>query len=178
MHKKSLLIIFLVVFIDLLGFGIVIPILPYYAKSFGASATTLGLLMMSYSLMQFLFSPFWGRNQKLLRRCYTALVMKSGSFSCLYQVENIRFSFRAQFRWPILYDNHTSAHSFSMPGECNCRIRLYQLWLGLSWATLPDLLEQSFPTFMHLDALFVMCHHVLYSFPIGQIAYIIPAVGE
>ncbi len=61
MHKKSLLIIFLVVFIDLLGFGIVIPILPYYAKSFGASATTLGLLMMSYSLMQFLFAPFWGK---------------------------------------------------------------------------------------------------------------------
>jgi len=69
MHKKSLLIIFLVVFIDLLGFGIVIPILPYYAKSFGASATTLGLLMMSYSLMQFLFSPFWGKlSDKLGRR--------------------------------------------------------------------------------------------------------------
>ncbi len=60
MHKKSLLIIFLVVFIDLLGFGMVIPILPYYAKSFGASATTLGWLMMCYSGMQFLFSPFWG----------------------------------------------------------------------------------------------------------------------
>jgi len=60
MHKKSLLIIFLVVFIDLLGFGMVIPILPYYAKSFGASATTLGWLMMCYSGMQFLFSPLWG----------------------------------------------------------------------------------------------------------------------
>lgn len=60
MHKKSLLIIFLVVFIDLLGFGMVIPILPYYAKSYGASATTLGWLMMCYSGMQFLFSPFWG----------------------------------------------------------------------------------------------------------------------
>lgn len=60
MHKKSLLIIFLVIFIDLLGFGMVIPILPYYAKSFGASATVLGYLMMSYSAMQFLFSPFWG----------------------------------------------------------------------------------------------------------------------
>jgi len=61
MGKSPLLIIFLVVFVDLVGFGIVIPILPYYAKSFGASATVLGILMMSYSAMQFLFSPFWGR---------------------------------------------------------------------------------------------------------------------
>ncbi len=69
MHKKSLLIVFLVVFIDLLGFGMVIPILPYYAKSFGASATTLGWLMMCYSAMQFLFSPFWGNfSDKLGRR--------------------------------------------------------------------------------------------------------------
>ncbi len=61
MKKSPLFIIFFVVFIDLVGFGMVIPILPYYAKSFGASATTLGWLMMCYSGMQFLFSPFWGR---------------------------------------------------------------------------------------------------------------------
>src|SRR3990170_1837650 len=61
MRKSPLIIIFLVVFVDLVGFGMVIPILPYYAKSFGASATLLGLLMMSYSGMQFLFSPVWGR---------------------------------------------------------------------------------------------------------------------
>ena len=61
MNKKSLLIIFLVVFIDLLGFGMIIPILPYYAKFFGASGTVLGLLMMSYSAMQFIFAPVWGR---------------------------------------------------------------------------------------------------------------------
>ena len=47
--KSPLYIIFLVVFIDLVGFGIVIPILPYYAKAYGASATTLGWLMSSYS---------------------------------------------------------------------------------------------------------------------------------
>lgn len=60
-HSKSaFLTIFLVVLIDLIGFGIVIPILPYYGKSFGASAFQLGLLMMSYSLMQFLIAPIWG----------------------------------------------------------------------------------------------------------------------
>jgi multidrug resistance protein len=43
-----------------LGFGIIIPILPYYAKTFGASGTTLGWLMTAYSLMQFLVAPIWG----------------------------------------------------------------------------------------------------------------------
>lgn len=58
--KGALLTIFLVVFIDLVGFGIVIPILPYYARQYGASATELGWLMAAYSAMQFLFAPFWG----------------------------------------------------------------------------------------------------------------------
>ena len=51
----------MVVFIDLIGFGIVIPILPYYGREFGADATTLGWLMAVYSLMQFVVAPLWGR---------------------------------------------------------------------------------------------------------------------
>lgn len=46
---------------DLLGFGIIIPLLPLYAESFGASPTTIGLLFASYSLAQFVASPIWGR---------------------------------------------------------------------------------------------------------------------
>lgn len=61
MRQKSLLIIFFIVFIDLVGFGIIIPVLPYYAESYGASGLDLGFLMMCYSGMQFLFAPFWGR---------------------------------------------------------------------------------------------------------------------
>ncbi len=61
MRRSPLLVIFLIVFIDLVGFGIVIPILPYYAQQFGASALELGWLMTVYSLAQFLLSPFWGR---------------------------------------------------------------------------------------------------------------------
>src|SRR5271163_1277210 len=61
MRKGSLLTIFLVVFVDLVGFGIVIPILPYYATQYGASAWQLGWLMTVYSLMQFLVAPLWGR---------------------------------------------------------------------------------------------------------------------
>ncbi len=58
---SPLVIIFVTVFIDLLGFGIIIPLLPFYAESFGATALTVGLLGTSFSLMQFVFSPIWGR---------------------------------------------------------------------------------------------------------------------
>lgn len=58
---SPLVIIFLTVFIDLLGFGIIIPLLPFYAESFGASAFTVGMLGTVFSLMQFLFAPIWGR---------------------------------------------------------------------------------------------------------------------
>ena len=58
---SPLVIIFLTVFIDLLGFGIIIPLLPFYAESFGASAFTVGLLSTVFSLMQFLVAPLCGR---------------------------------------------------------------------------------------------------------------------
>ncbi len=58
--KTSQLVLFLVVFIDLVGFGIVIPMLPLYARSFQASASEVGALMFVYSLFQMLISPMWG----------------------------------------------------------------------------------------------------------------------
>ena len=60
-NKSPLAIIFITVFIDLVGFGIVLPLLPYYAESYGASSLLVGLLSTSYSLMQFVFTPVWGR---------------------------------------------------------------------------------------------------------------------
>jgi DHA1 family tetracycline resistance protein-like MFS transporter len=59
--KRPLLVAFVTIFLDLLGFGIIIPIQPFFAESFGATATLVTLLSATYSLMQFLFSPFWGR---------------------------------------------------------------------------------------------------------------------
>jgi multidrug resistance protein len=58
---SPLVIIFLTVFIDLLGFGIIIPLLPFYAESFGASGFTIGLLGTVFSLMQFVVAPLCGR---------------------------------------------------------------------------------------------------------------------
>lgn len=58
---RALLAVAMTVFIDLLGFGIVIPLLPIYSKAYGASELELGLLFASFSLMQLVFAPFWGR---------------------------------------------------------------------------------------------------------------------
>jgi len=45
----------------MLGFGIVIPLLPFYVSHFNASGAMMGLLMAIYSIMQFIFAPLWGR---------------------------------------------------------------------------------------------------------------------
>ena len=60
--RGSLLVLFLTVFIDLLGFGMVMPLLAIYADQFSmdASGWTIGLLMASFSFMQFIFAPIWG----------------------------------------------------------------------------------------------------------------------
>ncbi len=60
-RKPSRLVIFLSVFIDLIGFGIVLPLLPGYAEDFGAKSFAIGAIIASFSLMQFLFAPVWGR---------------------------------------------------------------------------------------------------------------------
>lgn len=78
-HRTKIGIIFLIVFIDLVGFGIVIPILPLYGERFGPSALTLGLLMASYSAMQFIFAPILGRLSDRYGRRPVLLISLVGS---------------------------------------------------------------------------------------------------
>lgn len=59
--RRTLPLLFLTVFVDLVGFGIVLPLLPLYADRFGASGLTVGLLVMVYSVAQFFMAPVWGR---------------------------------------------------------------------------------------------------------------------
>ncbi|HEY0431625.1 MAG TPA: MFS transporter [Pyrinomonadaceae bacterium] len=63
MKRSPLVVIFTTVFIDLVGFGIVIPVLPFYAEGtrFNATPRIVGLLIASYSVMQLIFSPVLGR---------------------------------------------------------------------------------------------------------------------
>jgi len=58
--NRSILLLFFTLFIVMVGFGIIIPIMPFYVESMGATSLHLGLLMSSFSLVQFIFAPFWG----------------------------------------------------------------------------------------------------------------------
>src|SRR5262245_21731663 len=101
MRKPSVLVVFLTVFIDLIGFGIVLPLLPIYSRNltsngacaeaimgfFGslglpkesASGLIIGAIMASYSLMQFLFAPGWGRLSDRIGRRPVLLVSTAGA---------------------------------------------------------------------------------------------------
>jgi DHA1 family multidrug resistance protein-like MFS transporter len=59
-NKKNIAILFFTLVVVMMGFGIIIPILPFYVESFGASGKGLGLLMAIFSIMQFIFAPIWG----------------------------------------------------------------------------------------------------------------------
>lgn len=61
LKRNPVIIIFLTVFLDLVGFGMIIPLNPYLARTFGADPFQVGCLMTVYSLMQFICSPFWGK---------------------------------------------------------------------------------------------------------------------
>ncbi len=79
MKRSPLAIIFITVFIDLVGFGIVLPLLPYYAETYGAASLAVGLLSASYSLMQFIFTPVWGRLSDRFGRRPLILLSLAGS---------------------------------------------------------------------------------------------------
>lgn len=92
-HRGSLLVIFLTVFIDLLGFGMVLPLLPIYADQFTVdqSGIILGMLMASFSAMQFLFSPWWGRLSDRIGRRPVLMIGLAGSvlFYTLFGIATI-----------------------------------------------------------------------------------------
>ncbi len=71
--------LFGVVIVDLIGFGIVMPVLPFYAKEFGASATVLGMLLMCHAAAQFVFAPLWGRLSDRIGRRPVLLMTIAGT---------------------------------------------------------------------------------------------------
>ena len=83
-HKPSLLVIFLSVFIDLIGFGIVLPLLPNYAEDslrpdFTAKGLIIGAIIASFSAMQFFFAPIWGRLSDRIGRRPVMLISNLGA---------------------------------------------------------------------------------------------------
>ncbi len=81
MRRASLFVLFLTVFIDLIGFGMVIPFLSYYAREYGASGIAVGGVVGIYSIMQFFFAPVWGRLSDRVGRRPVLLISLTASFT-------------------------------------------------------------------------------------------------
>jgi MFS family permease len=77
--RTALYTVLFVVFLDLVGFGIVIPILPFYVRTFTTNDVFIGLLAASYSLMQFAFAPLLGRLSDRYGRRPVLLASLSGA---------------------------------------------------------------------------------------------------
>ncbi len=75
----SVFVIFLTVFIDLIGFGIVVPLIALYSRSYGASGLLIGVIGASFSAAQFIFAPIWGRLSDRMGRRPVLLISSAGA---------------------------------------------------------------------------------------------------
>ena len=80
MQKSRLTTIFLVVLVDMLGFSLILPLLPYYAETFGATPTIVGLLVASYAAAQMIGAPLLGRFSDRFGRRPVLLISIFGTF--------------------------------------------------------------------------------------------------
>ena len=108
-------ILFLIVFIDLIGFGIIIPLLPFYAEFFQATPEMVGLVMATYSFTQFLAAPFWGRLSDRIGRRPVLLVSLAGavaSYVWLGFAESLWMLFAARAAGGAMAGNISAAFAY------------------------------------------------------------------
>jgi DHA1 family tetracycline resistance protein-like MFS transporter len=97
-NKKSpLFVIFTTVLVDLIGFGMVIPLVGLYGKHYGATGFQLPILGGIYSFMQFFFSPFWGALSDRVGRRPIILISLAGSTASY-----VMFALAPTFEWLLL----------------------------------------------------------------------------
>jgi DHA1 family tetracycline resistance protein-like MFS transporter len=113
--SRPLLIIFVTILVNLIGFGIIIPLLPFYAQTFGASPLTIGLLFASFSLAQLFASPVlghwsdrWGRRPILI----FSLVGTVVSFVMLALAHSLAMLFAARIVDGLSGGNITTARAY------------------------------------------------------------------
>jgi len=161
--NRPLLIIFLTIFVNLIGFGIIIPLLPYYAEQFGASPLVIGLLFAAYSLCQLLaapalgdFSDRWGRRPILI----FSLVGTVVSFVMLAMAHSIVMLFLARIIDGLSGGNISTARAYVADiTEPKDRARAYGL-IGAAFGL----------GFIMGPALSGMLAHVSYTAPIWAAA--------
>src|SRR3954452_19694574 len=84
-QQASMPILFLIVFVDLVGFGLIIPLLPFYAERFGASPQVVTLLLAIFSLMSMIAAPLWGRlSDRIGRRPVLMASMAAAALAYLW----------------------------------------------------------------------------------------------
>lgn len=113
--RSPLLFVFLTVFIDLLGFGIVIPLLPVYSEMYRAGPETIGLLMASFSAMQFVFAPFWGRLSDRIGRkpvLVGGLVGTAGSYALFALSDSLPLLFASRLLAGFFGANVSTAQAY------------------------------------------------------------------
>ncbi len=110
-----MLIIFMIVFIDLVGFGIVIPLLPFYGEHFQADPFTVSMLMAIYSLGQFIAAPLWGRLSDSMGRRPILLISLVGSvfsYSMLAYASSLWVLFIARAIGGLMAGNISTAFAY------------------------------------------------------------------
>jgi MFS transporter, DHA1 family, tetracycline resistance protein len=122
-RKPSLLVVFFTVFLDLVGFGIVLPLLPLYGEHYNAQGWQIGLLMASYSLMQFLFAPAWGRLSDRIGRRPVLLVSTAGSVASYALFAYATHFTGATALWLIIT-------SRALAGICGANITVAQAYIA------------------------------------------------
>jgi DHA1 family tetracycline resistance protein-like MFS transporter len=112
---RPLLVIFLTIFVNLVGFGIIIPLLPFYAQTFGASPFAIGLLFASFSLSQLIAAPLlgdlsdrWGRRPVLI----VSLIGTAVSFAMLAVAGSLEMLFAARIVDGLSGGNITTARAY------------------------------------------------------------------
>jgi multidrug resistance protein len=123
-RRPSVLIIFLTVFIDLIGFGIVVPLVPVYSKHYAATGFVIGAIIASYSAMQFVFAPIWGRLSDRYGRRPILLISTAGA-----ALSYLLFAFGSGI------ENHVAALwilfvSRSFAGLCGANITVAQAYIA------------------------------------------------
>ena len=113
--SRPLLVIFLTIFVNLVGFGIIIPLLPFYAETFGASPLVIGILFASFSLSQLIASPLlgdlsdrWGRRPVLI----LSLIGTAISFAMLAVAQSLLMLFAARIVDGLSGGNITTARAY------------------------------------------------------------------